>query len=487
MISLKISALDCTIRSGMVKFIYPGQRRGYMKQTKTGDEVFRSMPVPQAVRTMAMPAVISQLIVLIYNLADTYFIGQTNNPTMVAGVSLILPVFNLTLAFGGLFGIGGGALIPKLLAQNDNDEAGRVAADCVRLGALVALAFSVILLLFMRPILFALGASDATLAHARIYVLMVLVIGGIPTVLNNILSNLIRSLGLSREAGIAVALGGVLNIFLDPLFMFVLLPRGNEVLGVGIATLLSNIISCIYCLVIYFKKQSVIRSGFTLPAPRADSRRAVITVGVPGSVGTLLFDIDYMVLDKLVAAYGDTALAAIGIVLKAERFPQQVGIGLCQGMVPLVAYSYAIGDYPRIRKIMAATLKAGLTVALVSVTIYELFTKQIIWLFIRDAETIAIGTGFLRVRSIAAVIMFFCFFVVFLYQGLGDGKRSLLLAVLRWACLNIPMLFLLNHILGMYGLVWAQVISDVLTVIISYAILHHSMKGWPVSAGKELP
>ena len=110
-----------------------------MKQSQTGEAVFRTMSVPQAVRTMAMPAVISQLIVLIYNLADTYFIGQTNNPAMVAGVSLILPVFNLTLAFGGLFGIGGGALLPKLLAQNDKEEAGRVAADCVRLGALVAL------------------------------------------------------------------------------------------------------------------------------------------------------------------------------------------------------------------------------------------------------------------------------------------------------------------------------------------------------------
>ena len=468
----------------MVKFFYPSQRRGIMKQSHTEEAVFRSMPVAQAVRTMAMPAVISQLIVLIYNLADTYFIGQTNNPAMVAGVSLILPVFNLTLAFGGLFGIGGGALLPKLLAQNDKDEAGRVAADCVRLGALVALGFSLIMLLFMKPILYALGAGDSTYAHARVYVLMVLVVGGIPTVLHNVLSNLLRSLGLSREAGVAVALGGVLNIFLDPLFMFVLLPSGNEVLGVGIATLLSNIISLVYCLIIYFKKQTVIQPSFVLPAPRKDSRRAVVTVGIPGSIGTLLFDIDYMVLDKLVSAYGDTALAAIGIVLKAERFPQQVGIGLCQGMVPLVAYSYALGDYPRIRKIMATTLKAGLAVALVSVTIYELFTKQIIWLFIHDSETILIGTGFLRVRSVAAVIMFFCFFVVFLYQGLGDGQRSLLLAVLRWAGLNIPMLYLLNHILGMYGLVWAQIISDVLTVIISYTILLKDMRKWGDSAGK---
>ena len=449
-----------------------------MKQTPTTEALFRTMTVPQAVRAMALPAVVSQLIVLIYNLADTYFIGQTNDPYMVAGVSLILPVFNLTLAFGGIFGTGGGALLPKLLAMDRKDEAARAAAHCIRLGALTALGFSAVMLLLLRPILLALGAGDHTYQHAKVYVITVLVIGGIPTVLSNVVSNLLRSLGLSREAGIGVALGGILNLGLDPLFMFVLLPKGSEVLGVGIATLLSNLISCGYCLTIYFRKQAVIQASLTLPAPERESRSAIITVGVPGSVGMLLFDLDYMVLDKLVSAYGDHALAAIGIVLKAERFPQQVGIGLCQGMVPLVAYSYARDDHKRTKEIMACTLKIGLAVAVVSVTIYELFTKQIVWLFIRDAQTIAIGTAFLRVRSVAAVIMFFCFFAVFLYQGLGDGKRSLFLAVLRWAVLNIPMLYLMNAVFGMYGLPWAQVVSDVITVLISFWILRSTMRTW---------
>lgn len=449
-----------------------------MRQSTSNDEIFSTMVVPQAVKIMAVPAVISQLIVLIYNLADTYFIGQTNDPYMVAGVSLVLPVFNLTLALGGLFGIGGGALLPKLLAKNEKEEASRIAAYCVRLGMAVALGFSIGMLLFMRPILLALGAGENTFGHARIYILTVLVAGGIPTVLSNVLSNLLRSLGLSREAGMGVALGGVLNIFLDPLFMFVLLPRGNEVLGVGIATLLSNLISCTYCLIIFYRKQNVIAGSFVAPRPQKSSRTAVFAVGIPGTVGTLLFDVDYMFLDRLTSAYGDTALAAIGIVLKAERFPQQVGIGLCQAMVPLVAYSYTQKDYKRTKEIMRCTLAVGAVVALVSITAYELLAPQIVQLFIQDAETLAIGSNFLRVRSIAAVIMFFCFFAVFLYQGLGNGKRSLTLAVLRWACLNIPMLFLFDSLFGMYGLVWAQVVSDVLTVLVSFLILRSDMRTW---------
>ena len=449
-----------------------------MPMTPTSEEIFKTMTVPQAVRTMAMPAVVSQLIVLIYNLADTYFIGQTNDPFMVAGVSLVLPVFNLTLCLGGLFGIGGGALLPKLLAVGRREEASRAAAWCLRLSVIVALAFSALLLAFMRPILTLLGASGNTLPHARTYVLMVLVLGGVPTIFSNVLSNLLRSLGLSREAGIGVALGGVLNLGLDPLFMFVLLPRGQEVLGVGIATLISNVTACVYCLAIFLRRQREITPRLLAPAPERESVAAIFTVGVPGTLGTLLFDLDYMVLDKLAATYGDAALAAIGIVLKAERFPQQVGIGLCQGMVPLVAYSYALGDRTRVKQIMAHTLKIGLAVAAVSITVYELFAPQLVRFFIADAETLRIGTGFLRVRAVAAAQMFFCFFAVFLFQGLGDGKRSTALAVLRWAVLNIPMLYLFNALFGMYGLVWSQVVSDLLTVLVSFHVIGRFMRMW---------
>ena len=459
-----------------------------MRKQLTSEEIFRTMTVPQAVRTMALPSVMSQLIVLIYNLADTFFIGQTNNHYMVAGVSLILPLFNVTLAIGSMFGSGGGALIPKLLAVNCREEGSRVAAYCIRLAVLVALSFSLLILLLMRPLLTFLGASSSTYVYARTYVLMVLVVGGIPTITANVLSNLLRSLSLSREAGIGVALGGVLNIFLDPLFMFVLLPPGNEVLGVGIATLLSNMISCLYCLTVFCRRQREIPVNLLAPAPEPDSRKLVFSVGVPGTVGTLLFDLDYMVLDRLAAGYGDAALAAIGIVLKAERFPQQVGIGLCLSMVPLIAYNWALRDYRRIREIMACILKVGIIVAVVSVTIYELFPARIVRFFIADPETLHIGTNFLRIRSMAAVLMFFCFFVVFLFQGLGNGKVSFWLGVIRWAGLNIPMLFILRHFIGMYGLVWSQLVSDLLTIVISYTFLFRYMKRWEEpDAGSPAP
>lgn len=438
---------------------------------KSSTEIFENMPVRRAVMTMAVPAVISQLIVLMYNLADTYFIGQTDNPYMVAGVSLILPVFNLSLAVGSLLGIGGGAVLPKLLALGRRDEAARTNMFCIKTAVIVTAFFSIIMGIFASPILHALGAGENTYGYARTYVIMVLVIGGIPTVLTNILSTLLRSLSLSKEAGIGVAMGGILNILLDPLFMFVILPEGNEVLGVGIATLLSNTISCCYCLWVFIKKQNEIEVRFGLGSPEKESIRSVLRIGFPGAINTLLFDLDYMVLDKLMSGYDDISLAAIGIVLKAERIPLQTGIGLCQAVVPIVSYSYASGNRERMRKSIRFTALLGVSVALAAIAVYEVFAPGILRIFINNNETIIRGASFLRARALATVFMFLSFYVVHLFQAVGHSNKALYLGIIRWAVLNIPMMFILNHFFGMNGLVWSQLTSDIITVAISLTVL----------------
>ena len=435
-------------------------------------EIFESIPVPSALRVMIVPAVISQLIVLIYNMADTFYVGQTGNPYMVAGTSLILPVFNITLCLAGLAGIGGGSLISRLLGQNREDEARRVSAFALRLSLCVAAAFSIGMGLFMRPVLEFLGAGENTYRYASQYALCVIVLGGIPTVLSNVLSNLIRSIGRSQQAGNGIALGGILNIALDPLFMFVLLPDGYEVLGAGIATCLSNCIACGYFLTLLVRmgRQSVItfRSG----DGRAErgSIIAVFAVGVPSAVATLLFDLDYMIIDKLMVSYHDLALAAIGIVLKVERFPLNVGIGICQGMLPLVAYNYASGNHERMRSIIRLARGLGLAVAAASILMYEILAGQLARVFISDAQTVEMASRFLRIRVLATPLMFLSFFTVYLFQAFGKGRVSLFLGMTRWLVFNIPMLFILNGIFGMYGIVSSQVTADTLTVILSFYV-----------------
>ena len=435
-------------------------------------EIFENMPVASALRVMVVPSVISQLIVLIYNMADTFYVGQTDNPYMVAATALILPVFNITLCLAGLAGIGGGALISRLLGGGQEEEASRVSAFSIWLGILIAAAFSLGMGFFMDQVLGFLGAGENTYVYARQYAFCVIVAGAVPTVLSNVLSNLIRSIGRSREAGAGIVLGGVLNIILDPVFMFVLLPDGLEVLGAGIATCLSNCVACLFFLIVLFRmgKSSVITFSLRRGSPVRSSILAVFGVGVPSAIATFLFDLDYVIIDKLMVSYHDLALAAVGIVLKVERFPLNVGIGICQGMLPLVAYNYASGNRDRMHGTIRLARRTGLVIAAVSILAYEVFAPQLARFFIADPQTVELASGFLRIRVLATPLMFLSFFTVYLFQAFGRGRVSLFLGVARWLGFNIPMLFLLNWIFGMYGIVWAQATADVLTVALSFYV-----------------
>ncbi len=435
-------------------------------------DVFQNLPVPSALRKMILPAVVSQLIVLIYNMADTFFVGQTNNPYMVAATSLILPVFNITLCLAGLAGIGGGSLISRLLGQDDKAEARRVSAFSLYLALAISALFAAAMAAFMEPILGLLGAGDNTYGYARQYALCVIVAGGVPTVLSNVLSNLIRSVGRSKEASAGIILGGLLNIALDPLFMFGLLPPGREVLGAGLATCLSNCVALGYFLVVLLKmgRGSAITASPRVGLPRGRSVAAVFGVGVPSAITTLLFDLDYVVIDKLMVSYHDLALAAVGIVLKVERFPLNVGVGICQGMMPLVGYSYSAGNWERMDRAIKLSRRVGLIVAGISIALYELFAFQFAHLFISDPQTVELAGQFLRIRVLATPLMFMSFFTVYLFQAFGQGRIALFLGVTRWLGLNIPMLFLLNAWVGMYGVVWSQAAADSLTVLLSLYI-----------------
>ena len=448
-----------------------------MNQAKNR-ELFEEMPVARAVRTMAIPTIIGQLIVLIYNMADTFFIGRTNNPFMVAGASLILPVFNISLSVASIAGVGGGSMISRLLGEQRNEEAKKVSSFCIWFSAAMAVLFSALTLIFMRPLLELLGAGTETYGFAKSYALCVIVAGGLPTIMTNVLSNLVRSVGESKKAGFGVTLGGLINIALDPLFMFVILPDGKEILGAGIATCLSNCISCLYFVFVMkrLSKTSALRFSSPKILPEKSSISQIFSIGIPTAIATLLFDVDYIVIDKLMSAYNDIALAAVGIVLKAERLPLNIGIGICQGMVPIVAYNFASKNYSRMKAVSRFSLILGVVCAVVSITLYEIFAPYIMRFFIADSETVALGTDFLRIRCLATVFMFMSFYHVHLFNSYGKGGKALFLGVTRWAVFNIPMLFIMNAIVGMYGIVWSQLIADIFTVILSMAVHHKYTK-----------
>ncbi len=441
------------------------------EKTKT-KEIFETRPVPSALAKMALPTIVSQLITLIYNIADTWFIGQTNNPYMVAASSLVLTIFMMTTALANLFGVGGGSLVVRLWGKGDEQEAKKAASLSLVMATGAALLFSILCLIFMNPLLRLLGASDNTIGYAKQYLLFVVVIGGIPTVLANTMSSMVRNIGYSKEAGFGLGMGGLLNVILDPIFMFVIFPDGYQVMGAAVATMLSNMITMMYFVFVYRK----LRENTVLSLPRSvekirqDSMKSLFSVGVPAAMSVLLFDLTNIVINRLASGHGDIEVAAIGIVLKVERLPLNIGIGICLGMMPLAAYNYTSKNYKRMKEFFGTARTVGLVISVCCVVLYRICAPYIMRAFIADADTIMYGTEFLRVRCFATPFMFLSFHMVHFMQAVDRGKLSFYLAIIRQLCLNIPIVVLLNYLFGMIGIVWTQTIADIINVIISYMI-----------------
>lgn len=441
-------------------------------------ELFERMPVPKALATLAIPTIISQLITMIYNLADTFFIGMANNPSQTAASSVSFTLVFLMACISNLFGVGGGSLISRLLGEKRDKDAASVASFSFYGSLIIALLYSLAVLAFMDPLLTKLGATESSLPYAQDYAFWVVVIGGIPTTLAMTMSHLFRSEGFAKYASFGLGMGGVLNIILDPIFMFVILSPGNETKGAAIATMLSNVAVIVYFVIIYIvkRKNSVLSLSPRKMIPEKRYISSIFAVGFPSALGSFLACLTNIVINNLTSNYGDVAVAAVGIAKKIDMLPMNVGMGLCQGMMPLVAYNFSSGNYKRMKAFATCARAVGMGFAAVCIVVFEVFASPIVGIFNGHAETVAMGTDFLRILCLAVPLMIFNFQLSFTFQAMGMGKQSLILSSLRQGLVNIPLLFVMNHFFGLYGIIWTQLVSDALTSVISYAVYRSSYK-----------
>ena len=429
----------------------------------------------KALAVMALPTVGSQMIVLIYNIADTWFIGRTDDPSMIAASNLALTVYLIVVSLANVFGVGGGSLMARLTGEKKNTEASKAASYSIFASGVAAICFSVLTLIFMTPLMKLLGSEEATLHYCKQYLLTTVVIGSFPTVLSMSMPQLLRNAGYSKEAGIGVAIGSLLNVALDPLFMFVILHSGNEVLGAGIATMLSNFVSLGYFIFIFrrVKDESVLKISLKPVKLEKDHLKSLYMVGVPAAISIFLFDLVNIVINRLTAAYGDhvTPVAAIGIVLKLERIPINTGLGICLGMVPLIAYNYGAGNRKRMDRISSLARWVILAFSSLCTIIFFFFAEPLVGSFIKDPLTVEMGTSYLKMRCFALPFMMIGYHVVNYMNAVNKGKVSFLLAILRHLVLIIPIMLLMNYLWGINGLMWSQTAADVLNAAAALVIM----------------
>lgn len=432
-------------------------------------EIFEALPVSKALAKLAIPTIISQLITMIYNLADTFFIGSTGDPYKVAAATMAFTLFFILNALSNLFGIGGGSLISRMLGEGRKNDAGDVCAVSMILSFLTALAYSVLCLFFREPLLSLLGASGNTMKYASDYIFHVVCIGGIPAMLSLSMSHILRSEGYAGEASLGLGIGGILNIILDPILMFLILPEGKEVTGAAMATTISNVFSLVYFIMKFskLKERTALSVSPSRFIPGLSFFGQIFSVGFPSALGNILSCLSNLVVNMLSAGYGDITVAAMGIVKKIEMLPMNVGMGLCQGMLPLVAYNYAAKKYDRMKEAVRKAGITGMCFALLCVVLFELFSSEAIRIFIDDDMTVSMGAVLLRINCIATPMMIWNFHISFAFQAVGKGSQSLLLSSCRTGLFQIPLLFLLNCMLKVFGLAVSQPIADALTLLIA--------------------
>ena len=453
-------------------------------------ELFERTPVPKALAALAIPTIISQLINLIYNMVDAFFIGRAGNHAMTAATTVTLTLVMLNVAFSNLFGVGGGSLVARLLGQHREEDAKKVSAYSCRGAVLLGLGYSAMVGLFTRPILFFLGASEATVDYAASYSLYVIVIGSAPAILAMTLAHLLRNTGHSAQASLGLSLGGVVNMLLDPLFMFVILPRGQEVTGAALATLLSNLLSCGYLLLAYRRAAAAAPlrlSPMQARGLRREDRRELYTVGVPSAMLTGLFDVASICVNVLASAHNDLILAGMGIVVKVERIPNAVNVGLCQGMLPIVAYNYASGNRERMRQTVRTARLCGLAVSALAILLLELLARPVTHAFLSTASedaahaadaarTVAYAALFLRIRCLASPVQFLNYHSSFCMQAVGSGRATLLHAFVRELGIYIPLMFLLDTLFGELGLAAALPAGELLAAFFAVWLLRRVLE-----------
>ncbi len=425
-------------------------------------DIFRSMPVGRAVLKNAIPAMAAMLMVLVYNLADTFFIGQTHNDILVAAVSLATPVFLIFMAVGSIFGIGGTSVISRALGQGRREYARQVCSFCMWSCVVVGVALSALFLLGMEQILALVRASADTWEPTKTYLTIVAFCG--PFVLiANCYNNILRAEGQSTRAMMGQVIGNLTNVVLDPLMI---LTFGWGIAGAAIATVLGNVVGAGYY-ILYF-----LRGSSTLSVSPRDFRArggvctGVLAIGIPASLGSLLMSVSQIVVNGRMAGYGDMALAGIGVAMKATMITGMLCIGFGQGVQPLLGYCVGAGLKERFEKVMRFSLWFALALSAAMTAACYLLTDQIVGAFLTDSAAYAYAVQFVHILLTTSIL--FGIFYVFAnaLQAMGAATAALVVNLSRQGFIYIPALFLLELLLGAQGLAWAQPVADVLSTLL---------------------
>lgn len=438
------------------------------KKNNKSIEIFQNAPVPKAVISNIVPSIISMMMVLVYNLADTFFIGKTNNAFMVAAVSVATPAFLLFMAIGMLFGIGGTSLISRMLGEQRADRAKHASSFCFWTGLVVGLISMVFIFIFAKPVCMSIGASDDTVEYATTYLRIVAF--GIPfLIISNSFSNIIRSEGRAKTAMSGMIIGNMANIILDPVMILLF---GWNVAGAAIATVIGNILSATFYFMHLISKRSML--SIKLKDYRAGGHIAldVFAIGIPASLNSIMMSVSNIIVNKKMSGFGDMAVAGLGVAMKVNMIVVMLLIGLGVGIQPLLGYCFGAGNKKRYFAVLRFSSILALGLSAVMTAICYFGASSLVRGFLEDQNAYSYGFSFSRILIISGPILGLMFVFINAIQATGAALPSLILSISRQGLVYLPILILMSVLTDSARmLVIAQPLTDYVATALAAILL----------------
>ncbi len=444
------------------------------KKEVSRTEIFESMSVDKAIITLAVPTIMNQLVNVIYNLADTFFVGKLNNSSMVAALTLSATIMILLTAFSSLFVIGSCAVISTSLGSGNLKRAKDVYVTAPILAFIVGAIITLIMTIFLEPISWLAGSTESCIEYTKQYLFWVIGINAIPFTVGNTIGACLRGRGYSKYEMLGLSIGNILNIILHPIFIFVF---DLGVKGAAIATMLSATVSLVIFVVITLKKQKESDLFTSLKEYKFSLMLAkeILSMGFPAWLHQIVAGITNTMFMNLTKTYSDAAIAAVGISRKLEHVSGQFMIGLYQGVIPLISYSYGQKNFERLNSVRKRSLFYGMMIGVASMLVLIPFSRQFTLLFIKDEATVIYGILFVRIYSALPFTMSPNNNCRTVFQAIGMKKQSTRISILRNVILFVPVMYLLNHFFGIYGLILSNLISDIIVDIYALISMNKAM------------
>lgn len=444
--------------------------------------LFEKASIPEAAVKLAIPTIVSSLVTIIYNLADTYFVGQINDPIQNAAMALVSTMLIAQMMVTNMFGVGGSSLMSRMLGSKEYEKVRNTSVFAIYGSILFGLLISFIFAVFRFPIIRLLGGSAENMEATWQYMKWIMCWGSVPAILNTVLANLIRAEGSALQASIGTMSGCVLNVILDPFFILPLgFNMGAE--GAGLATMLSNCAACLYFLAFLIRKKNDTYVSFH---PKHFSLEkeiwfGVLAVGFPVGI-KMFFTMTAMgIRSRTIAKYGSVAIAALGIATRITNVPMQATLGLTNGLIPLIGYNYAAKNQTRVKGAIQFVLKMATGILVGTAVLCIVFAGKLVGIFIKDPETIRIGSILMIGFALAQPVHGIDALGDSTAQATGKGLLSFGFGFVRMFICEIGFTVLLDRLFPMYGVGYAQFATESVMAAVALLFLFFMIR----NLGKE--